>query len=234
MLEVDHLVKHYPAVGEEPVRAVDDVSFTVGRGELVALYGPSGSGKTSLLKLIAGVMRPDSGHVRFDGRDVGAMTDRQAADYRLRDLGFVLQSFHLVAGLSAIDNAALKLLAMRMRVRDAHRRVMPLLERLEIGARADHRASELSMGEQQRVAIAKALSTDPSLVLADEPTASLDTRRGRDVLGLLSEICRERGTAVVIVTHDPRAAAFADRVHALRDGRLVEYDPAGETHLALP
>jgi putative ABC transport system ATP-binding protein len=228
MLEVRDLVKHYPAIGDEPVRAVDDVSFTVDRGELVALYGPSGSGKTSLLKVIAGVMRPDHGTVLFDGREVSAMSEREAARYRLRDLGFVLQSFHLIAGLSAIDNAALKLLGTRMSVRDAHRRVQPLLERLEIGDRADHRASELSMGERQRVVIAKALSTEPSLVLADEPTASLDTRRGRDVLALLSEVCRERGTAVVIVTHDPRAAAFADRVHALRDGRLVEYDPAGE------
>jgi putative ABC transport system ATP-binding protein len=234
MLEVQRLVKHYPTVGDEPVRAVDDVSLTVEAGELVALYGPSGSGKTTLLKLIAGVMRPDSGQVLFGGRDVGAMSEREAAEYRLRELGFVLQSFHLVAGLSAIDNAALKLLGTRMRVRDAHRAVMPLLDRLEIGERADHRASELSMGEQQRVVIAKALSTDPPLVLADEPTASLDTRRGRDVLGLLAEVCRERGTAVVIVTHDPRAAAFADRVHALRDGRLVEYDAAGESHLALP
>lgn len=226
MLELVHLVKHYPAIGDEPVRAVDDVSLTVGAGELVALYGPSGSGKTSLLKLVAGVMRPDRGRVLFDGRDVGAMTERESARYRLEHLGFVLQSFHLIAGLSAIDNAALKLMGMKVGVREAQRRVTPLLERLELASRADHRASDLSMGERQRVVIAKALSTEPAVVLADEPTASLDTRRGHDVLTMLSEICREHGTAVIIVTHDPRAAAFADRVHTLRDGRLTEYDPA--------
>jgi putative ABC transport system ATP-binding protein len=233
MLEVRDLVKHYPAVGgDDPVRAVDEVSLRVGPGELVALYGPSGSGKTTLLKLIAAVIAPDRGQVLVDGREISALSEREAARYRLRDVGFVLQSFHLVAGLSAIDNAALKLLGAGMRVREAHRRVTPLLDRLGIGERADHRASELSMGERQRVAIAKALSTEPALLLADEPTGNLDTRRGRDVLALLAQLCRERETAVLLVTHDPRAAAFADRVHALRDGRLVEYEPDVEINLA--
>ncbi len=233
MLEVRDLVKHYPAVGgDDPVRAVDEVSLEVERGELVALYGPSGSGKTTLLKLIAAVMVPDRGQVLVGGRVVSALSEREAARYRLHDVGFVLQSFHLIAGLSAIDNAALKLMATGLRVREAHRRITPLLDRLGIGERADHRASELSMGERQRVAIAKALSTNPGLLLADEPTGSLDTRRGRDVLALLSQLCRERGTAVLLVTHDPQAAAFADRVHALRDGRLVEYEPDVEINSA--
>jgi putative ABC transport system ATP-binding protein len=226
MLELRDLVKHYPAIGgDDPVRAVDEVSLSVGRGELVALYGPSGSGKTTLLKLIAAVLAPDRGTVKVAGREVSAMSEREAARYRLQDVGFVLQTFHLIAGLSAIDNAALKLMGAGQRVREAHRRVTPLLVRLGIDDRADHRAGELSMGERQRVAIAKALSTNPGLLLADEPTGSLDTRRGRDVLALLAELCRERGTTVLLVTHDPQAAAFADRVHALRDGRLVEYEP---------
>jgi putative ABC transport system ATP-binding protein len=226
MLEVRDLVKHYPAIGgDEPVRAVDEVSLSVERGELVALYGPSGSGKTTLLKLIAAVMAPDRGTIRVGGREVSALPEREAARYRLEEVGFVLQTFHLIAGLSAIDNAALKLMGAGLRVREAHRRVTPLLDRLGLDERADHRASELSMGERQRVAIAKALSTEPGLLLADEPTGSLDTRRGREVLALLAELCRERGTAVLLVTHDPQAAAFADRVHALRDGRLVAYEP---------
>jgi putative ABC transport system ATP-binding protein len=226
MLEIRDLVKHYPAIGgDEPVRAVDEVSLDVDRGELVVLYGPSGSGKTTLLKLIAAVMAPDRGMVRVGGREVSALSEREAARYRLADVGFVLQTFHLIGGLSAIDNAALKLMGGGLRVREAHRRVTPLLDRLGLDERADHRASELSMGERQRVAIAKALSTNPGLLLADEPTGSLDTRRGREVLALLSELCRERGTAVLLVTHDPQAAAFADRVHALRDGRLVAYEP---------
>ena len=185
MLDIRRLVKHYSVPGGEPVRAVDDVSLSVARGELVALYGPSGSGKTTLLKLIAAVMAPDSGEVIVAGRDIAHLTDREAARYRLREVGFVLQTFHMIAGLSAIDNASLKLVGTGMRVRDAHQRMTPLLMRLGLDERAEHRVATLSMGERQRVAIAKALSTDPGLLLADEPTGNLDTRRGYEVLTLL-------------------------------------------------
>jgi len=225
MLEIRRLVKHYRVPGGEPVRAVDDVSLAVGRGELVALYGPSGSGKTTLLKLIAAVMAPDGGEVLVDGRDVTGLSAREASRYRLRDVGFVLQTFHMIAGLSAIDNASLKLVGAGVSVREAQQRMTPLLERLGLDERADARMSTLSMGERQRVAIAKALSTDPGLLLADEPTGNLDTRRGADVLALLRELCRERRTAVLLVTHDPQAVAVADRALALRDGRLVDYAP---------
>ena len=225
MLDIRRLVKHYPVPGGEPVRAVDDVTLSIARGELVALYGPSGSGKSTLLKLIAAVMAPDGGEVLVAGRDVARLTDREAARYRLHEVGFVLQTFHMIAGLSAIDNASLKLVGTGMRVREAHQRMTPLLTRLGLDERAEHRVGTLSMGERQRVAIAKALSTDPGLLLADEPTGNLDTRRGYEVLGLLRELCRERDTAVLLVTHDPQAAAFADRVLALRDGRLVDHVP---------
>ena len=231
MLEVRGLTKHYPAVGGEVIRAIDDVSLHIAAGEFVALYGPSGSGKTTLLKLIAAVVRPDSGTIMLGGKDITALSERDASRYRLYDVGFALQSSHLIAGLSAIDNAALKLMGTGLRMRDAHRRITPLLERLGIDERADQRAHELSMGEQQRVALARALSTKPRLLLADEPTGSLDTRRGHDVLALLAEVCRERGTAVLIVTHDPRATTFADRVHTLRDGRMLEGRPAEEEPL---
>jgi putative ABC transport system ATP-binding protein len=231
MLDIRRVVKHYPTPGGETVRAVDDVSLSVARGELVALYGPSGSGKTTLLKLIAAVMDPDRGEILVDGRDVTRLPDREAARYRLREVGFVLQTFHMIAGLSAIDNAALKLVGTGMRVREAHQRMTPLIERLGLDERAEHRVSTLSMGERQRVAIAKALSTDPGLLLADEPTGNLDTRRGREVLTLLSDLCRERQTAVLLVTHDPQAAAFADRALAMRDGRLVAYVPYAQTDL---
>ncbi|HEX4804793.1 MAG TPA: ABC transporter ATP-binding protein [Conexibacter sp.] len=225
MLELRRLVKHFRIPGAEPVRAVDDVSLTIGPGELVALYGPSGSGKTTLLKLIAGVLAPDAGEVLVAGRDVARLSSREAARYRLRDVGFVLQTFHMIAGLSAIDNASLKLVGTGLSVREAQQRVTPLLERLGLDERADQRMATLSMGERQRVAIAKALATDPALLLADEPTGNLDTRRGADVLALLRELCRERGTAVLLVTHDPQAVAVADRALALRDGRLVDYAP---------
>jgi putative ABC transport system ATP-binding protein len=223
VLELRGLTKHFPVAYGEPVRAVDGVSMTVAGGELVALYGPSGSGKTTLLMLIAALLEPDSGEVLLDGRDICRLSPREAAGYRLRDLGFVRQSLNLIAGADVIDNAALKLLGTEMGARKARKQVGPLIERLGLSERASHRPEELSMGERQRVMIARALSTDPKLVLADEPTGSLDSQRGEEVLGMLSDICRERGVAVVLVTHDPQATAYADRVHALRDGRLAEH-----------
>jgi len=225
VLELRDVVKHYPLGDGEPVRAVDGVSLSVTAGELVALYGPSGSGKTTLLLLIAALLRPDGGGVFMDGRNVSELSERDGARYRLCELGFVRQSLNLLASASALDNAALKLMGTDLGVREAHRRVVPLLKRLGLAERIEHRAEQLSMGERQRVMIARALSTNPKLVLADEPTGSLDSARTHEVLGLLTEICRERRAAVLLVTHDPRAAAYADRVHALQDGRLVEYEP---------
>jgi putative ABC transport system ATP-binding protein len=225
MLELRGLIKHFPVAYGEPVRAVDGVSLTVARGELVALYGPSGSGKTTLLMLIAALLAPDAGEVMLDGRNVCALSARDAARYRLLELGFVRQSLNLIAGADVVDNAALKLMGTDIGAREARRRVEPLLARLGIQERAAHRPEQLSMGERQRVMIARALSTNPKLVLADEPTGNLDTRRGAEVLALLSAICHERNVAVVLVTHDPQAASYADRVQALRDGRLVEYEP---------
>lgn len=224
MLELDGLVKHYPTPGGEPVRAVDGVSLAVRPGEMVALYGPSGSGKTTLLLMVATLLKPTSGTVSIAGRDVSCMSEREASQFRLSELGFIRQNFDLLPGVTAIDNAVLKLLSNK-RWRDAHREITPLLQRLGLGDRLGHRAETLSMGEKQRVMIARALSTGPSLLLADEPTGSLDTQRSREVLELLRELCRERQVAVVLVSHDPLAAGYADRVFALRDGRLSDYQP---------
>ena len=224
MLELRDLVKHYPAPGEEPVRAVDGVSLWVGQGEMIALYGPSGSGKTTLLLMIAALLRPTSGRVFVAGRDVSALSEREASDFRSSELGFVRQSFDLLPGVSAIDNAALKLLKT-VRWREAQRLIAPLMRRLGLGERLHHRSETLSMGERQRVMIARALSTQPRLLLADEPTGSLDTRRSHEVLELLRELCRERRVTIVLVSHDPLAAGYADRVLTLRDGRLAEHDP---------
>jgi len=224
MLELRDLVKHYHVGDDEPVRAVDRVSLSVGAGELVALYGPSGSGKTTLLTLIAALIGPDSGTVLVDGRDISRLTDAERSHYRLRELGFVDQSTDLLAGANVVQNAAMKLW-LSEHARQAERRIEPLLVRLGLGERLAHRTDQLSMGERQRVMIARALSTEPKLVLADEPTGNLDTQRSREVLELLADVCRERGTAVLLVTHDPLATAFADRVYALRDGRIAEYEP---------
>ncbi|MHB8240642.1 MAG: ABC transporter ATP-binding protein [Solirubrobacteraceae bacterium] len=219
MLELRELVKHYPAIGGAPVRAVDGVSLAVAAGEMIALYGPSGSGKTTLLSMVARLLEPTSGAIVIGGQDIALLSEREASRFRLSELGFIRQSFDLLPGVSAIDNSVLKLLKT-MRWRDAQREITPLLERLGLGGRLRHRAETLSMGERQRVMIARALSTKPRLLLADEPTGSLDTQRGREVLELLRELCRERGVAVVLVSHDPMAADYADRVFVLRDGRL--------------
>ncbi|HEX2161502.1 MAG TPA: ABC transporter ATP-binding protein [Thermoleophilaceae bacterium] len=225
MLELRDLVKHYRSGRDETVRALDGVSMTIQAGELVALYGPSGSGKTTLLSIVAALLPPDRGTVRLDGRELSSLSPKAAAHYRMHDLGYVSQAPDLLPGVPAIDNAALKLFGMRMGVREAHRRAIPLMERLGLGARLGHRPDQLSAGERQRVLIARALSTGPSLVLADEPTGSLDTTRSREVLTLLTEICHEQRTAMLLVTHDPRAASFASRVHALVDGQVVAYEP---------
>lgn len=232
MLELHEVVKHYPS-GDELVRALDGVSMTVRAGELVALYGPSGSGKTTLLTIVAALLEPDAGSVTVAGRDVAAFSRRDAARYRRMELGYVTQAPELLAGGSVLDNAALKLLGLRtdggrrgLSRRAAHERVAPLLDRLGLGKRLQHRPQELSAGERQRVLIARALSTNPSLLLADEPTGSLDMQRSRQVLTLLTEVCREQDVALLLVTHDPQAAAFADRAHELRDGDLAEYAPA--------
>jgi putative ABC transport system ATP-binding protein len=224
MLALEQLVKHYPSVGGETVRAVDGVSLSVEPGELVALYGPSGSGKTTLLLMIATLLEPTAGKITIGGRDVSSLSEREASRFRLTQLGFIRQTFDLMPGVSAIDNASLKLLES-VRWKDAQRQIVPLMQRLDLGERLQHRAETLSMGERQRVMIARALSTDPSLLLADEPTGSLDSRRSRDVLTLLRELCREQGVACVLVSHDPLAAGFADRVLALRDGKFGAYEP---------
>lgn len=224
VLELCEVAKHYRAGEDELIRAVDGVSLTVSSGELVALYGPSGSGKTTLLTLIAALAQPDVGRVLVNGRDVSRLSAAAAARYRRAELGFIRQSFDLLAGVSACDNAALKLFATHSR-RQARQRVAPLLEMLGLSARSAQPAERLSTGERQRVMIARALSTDPALLLADEPTGSLDSQRGREVLELLRGLCCERGLATVLVTHDPRAAAFADRALTLSDGQLRAFEP---------
>jgi putative ABC transport system ATP-binding protein len=224
MLELRELAKHYELVGGEAVRAVDGVSLTVPAGEMLALYGPSGSGKTTLLLMVAALLEPTRGAVIVDGRDVSQLSEREASQYRLSQIGFVRQNFDLLPGVSTLDNAVLKLLK-NVPWREAQARITPLLERLGLEKRLQQRSETLSMGERQRVMIARALSTEPRLLLADEPTGSLDTQRSEEVLALLRELCRERGVADVLVSHDPLAAGYADRVLALRDGQLVDYRP---------
>ena len=222
MLETRDLVKHY-RVGLETVRAVDSVSLSIDAGQFVALYGPSGSGKSTLLDLIAGFQAPDSGQVIVAGRDIARFSEREQAEYLRNVVGVVGDVSELMPAASARENAALKLL--RGDPRHATRLVEPLLRELGLGARMDRPINKLSMGERQRVMIARALATQPRLVLADEPTGNLDTRRSREVLEQLRALCRSRDMALLLATHDPQAVGFADCAYELRDGRLHDYSP---------
>jgi putative ABC transport system ATP-binding protein len=233
LLELKRVVKHYHGASEE-VRAVDGVSLTISPGEMVALYGPSGSGKTTLLLLIAALLKPEAGVIRYAGRDLTSLSENQASEYLLRDVGFIFQGFHLMPRVSALENAARKLLLQNIGMRKAQARAIPWLERVGLGDRLHHTPEKLSGGERQRVAIARALSCEPGLILADEPTGNLDSIRSREIVELLSSIAHERNAAVLLVTHDREAAAIADRCCTLRDGRLADAHAGARASEALP
>ncbi len=221
MLALEQVVKHYHTAREE-IKAVDGVTLEVRPGEMVALHGPSGSGKTTLLLLIAGLLRPERGMIHFDGRDICALSDGEASDYRLGEVGFVYQKPHLMPRVSVIENAAIKLVHGGVRMRDAQARALPWVERVGLSDRQHHTTEELSSGERQRVSIAKTLACEPRLVLADEPTGNLDSARSHDIVQLLRSVAHDRGACVLLVTHDLEAAALADRHLTLRDGVLID------------
>jgi putative ABC transport system ATP-binding protein len=221
MLELDGVAKHYRAAGED-IRAVDGVSLRVAPGEIIAIRGPSGSGKTTLLLLIAALLSADRGTIRFDGRDLSALSEDEVSDYLLRDVGFIYQTYRLMPRVSALENAALKLLVGGMGPRKAQEQALPWLERLGLGDRLKHPPEELSGGERQRVAIARALAANPRLILADEPTGNLDSARSAATIQLLAGLAHDQEAAVVLVTHDAEAAQLADRAYTLRDGRLFD------------
>lgn len=224
MLELERVVKHYHGDGED-VRAVDGVSLRIEPGEMLALLGPSGSGKTTLLLLIAALLKPEQGVIRYAGREVSSMTENQASEYLLREVGFIFQNFHLMRRVSTVENAARKLLLSGVGMREAQAKAIPWLERVGLGDRLQRPPEKLSGGERQRVAIARALAGEPGLILADEPTGNLDSARSREIVQLLRSIAHERSACVLLVTHDREAASIADLRCTLRDGKLVESEP---------
>jgi putative ABC transport system ATP-binding protein len=225
MLRLERVVKRYRSATEE-VHALEEVDLSLAEGEMLALQGPSGSGKTTLLLLAAAALRPDSGTVSYRGRDLATLGEQAAAQYRLSEVGLIAQNTHLMARVPAVENAATKLLLGGVALEDARREAMGWLERVGIGERAQRTPEELSGGERQRVAIARALAGRPRLILADEPTANLDSERSAEIVALLGTLAREQGAGVLLATHDAAAAEAADRVLALRDGRVVDVDPA--------
>jgi putative ABC transport system ATP-binding protein len=204
------------------------VSLTVDRGEVVFLVGPSGSGKTTLLSLLGCLLTPDSGSVTVLGEDVSRLKARQLTQFRRSHFGFIFQSFNLFPTLSALDNVRLALTMRGRSLAAATTRATSLLEQVGLGGRCRLRPKQLSTGECQRVAVARALADEPTILFADEPTASLDATNGRAVMRLLTGLVRERGTTLVVVSHDPRIFRFADRIVQLEDGRLTHTLSADE------
>ena len=206
--------------GGQPLTILHPLSLTVPRGQTLAIIGPSGSGKSTLLGLIAGLDAPTSGHILIDGVDITALDEDTLARLRGEKIGFVFQFFHLVPSLTALENILVPMeIAGR---RDARPRAQALLDEVGLHDRGHHYPSQLSGGEQQRIAIARALANDPPLILADEPTGNLDSKNGRHILDLLLQAGRARAATLVLVTHDPTVAAVADAQLTLRDGRPVE------------
>ncbi len=221
LISAVNLSKVY-GVGDTAVRALDNVSLQIEPGEFVAVMGPSGCGKSTLLHLLGGLDRPTSGAVVFDGHNLADLSDARLTELRRHKIGFIFQFFNLIPVLNAVENAALPVTLDGVRGPEARARATEWLTRFGLNDRLDHRPDQLSGGQQQRVAVARALVADPALILADEPTGNLDTRASEEIAGLLRQVANEYGRAVVIVTHDPRIAAHADRIIFLKDGAIVD------------
>ena len=228
MMELKSIVKTYQ-MEKVQVQALRGVSFSIEKGEMVALMGPSGCGKTTLLSIMGCLDTPTSGSYLLDGIEVSKLSDSQQADIRNRKIGFVFQTFNLLARTSALENVRLPLLYGNGR--DSRGRALEALKRVGMGHRASHSPAELSGGERQRVAIARALVNNPAIILADEPTGNLDSRSSQDVLDILCELNHAEGITVVVVTHEHEIANRAQRVFALRDGQIVNEQRVMQTAL---
>jgi len=224
MIQLENVSRDY---GDgKVVRALDNVSLRIDRGERVAVMGPSGSGKSTLLNLICGLDEPTSGVIKIDGVNIASLDDDARTRLRREKIGMVFQTFNLLSTLTALENVSLPLRLQGLSRREADQRAKTMLERVGLGGRATHRPDEMSGGERQRIAIARALIFQPPILLADEPTGNLDSKTGEEILGLLDDLHREFNTTILMVTHNEAAAAHCDRILRLRDGSVVKEERA--------
>ena len=221
MIELVNVVKKYK-VGVHEVLALRGISLKIEKGEFVAIMGPSGSGKSTLLYMIGCLDKPTSGKVFIDGVDTSKLDDRRLTDLRREKIGFVFQQYYLLPTLTALENVELPMVFKGVPKEKRERRARELLELVGLKGKEDRKPMELSGGEQQRIAIARALANDPPILLCDEPTGNLDTQSGKVVMDLIKRLNLERGVTVVLVTHDPSLSVYADRVIRIRDGMIVD------------
>lgn len=229
LVEMADVVREY-RVGGQTLRALDGITLGIDAGQFISVVGPSGSGKSTLLHLLGALDSPDAGSIRFDGVEIASMTDDQQSDFRRRKVGFIFQFFNLLPTLSAWENVAVPGLLEGRRLKDLKPQAVRLLELVGLGNRVDHRPAELSGGQMQRIAVARALTLDPPLILADEPTGNLDSATGTAIVDLLSSLAHDPagGRAVVMVTHNAEAARVADRILTIHDGLLHSDELVGD------
>jgi len=223
MIEIKNITKVYGNAGIEKVKAVDGISFTIKDGEFVAIMGPSGSGKSTLMHILGALDTPTSGTYKLDGKDVSSLTDEELAEIRRNHIGFVFQSFNLLPRTTVLRNVSLPLMYAGVKPEERDVRAKAALKSSGLDeSHFLHLSNQLSGGQIQRVAIARALVNDPSLILADEPTGNLDTRTGEIVLGTFQRLNKEKGSTIVLITHEPDVAMHANRIIHVRDGKIVE------------
>lgn len=223
VLKIENVSKIY-GVGNIEVRAVDDVNLTVSAGEIVLIMGPSGSGKTTLITIAGALLKPTSGSVYVDGENIVTMSEKEKIKLRRDKIGFIFQSFNLLSNLTALENVLVPLGLAGVKKSIANKKAQGLLSTFDLAARQDFTPEKLSGGEKQRVSISRALANDPKLILADEPTANLDSQRGREVMRLLKAVAKNMGKTVLIVSHDQRLDDIADRILWLEDGRFKDME----------
>lgn len=221
LIQIRNLTKVY-TLGDVSLRALDGVSTSIERGSFVAIMGPSGSGKSTFMNILGCLDHPTSGEYWLDGEDVGNLDRDQLADIRNRKIGFVFQQFNLLARTSALENVELPLLYSAAGADAAHSKAMNALKVVGLGGRADHNPNQLSGGQQQRVAIARSLVNNPQIILADEPTGALDSRTSVEIMAIFQKLNREQGISIIVVTHEPDIAHYAERTIHFKDGKIVE------------